>query len=88
MSQYDDTNRGALFVNDKRQSENQPNAKGSLNVEGVEYWVSAWTKVSKNGAKYQSIALTRKEQQSAPQQAPQQASQPAPSVDFDDDMPF
>ena len=87
MSQYDDTNRGALFVNDKRSTENHPNAKGTLNVEGVEYWVSAWTKTSASGVKYQSISLTRKEQQATPQKAPV-AQAPAPAVDFDDDMPF
>lgn len=87
MSQYDDTNRGALFVNDKRTTENHPNAKGTLNVEGVEYWVSAWTKTSASGVKYQSISLTRKEQQATPQKAPA-AQAPAPAVDFDNEMPF
>lgn len=87
MSDYDDTNRGAIFVNDKKTQDNHPNMRGTLNVEGVEYWVSAWTKVSKNGAKYQSLALTRKEQQAAPQPQRQAAPQQAP-VNFDNDIPF
>lgn len=81
---YDNTNTGALFPNDKRESDKHPQMKGSINVEGVEYWVSGWTNVSKAGAKYQSLKLTRKDQQ----QAPQPQAQPAPNVDFDDDMPF
>ena len=85
MSDYDQTNSGALFVNDKKTQENHPNMRGTLNVEGVEYWVSAWTKTSKSGMRFQSLALTRKEQQAAPQR--QAAPQQAPA-DFDDDLPF
>ena len=83
MSDYDDTNRGALFANDKKTQENHPNMRGTLNVDGVEYWVSAWTKTSKSGMRFQSLAVTRKEQQAAPQT---QAA-PAPAT-FDDDIPF
>lgn len=84
MSDYDDTNRGALFANDKKTQENQPNMRGTLNVAGVEYWVSAWTKTSKSGMRFQSLSVTPKEQQSTPQPA---APQAAP-VTFDDDIPF
>lgn len=88
MSNYDNTNTGALFINDRRQNENQPNAKGSVNIDGVEYWVSAWTKTSKAGQKFQSLSFTRKEQQ-APKPAPTQAPAPAFNPnDIDDDMPF
>lgn len=85
MSQYDNTNTGALFVNDKRETDRHPNAKGTINVEGVEYWVSAWTKTSASGARYQSLSLTKKDQQATPQKAPAAS---APAADFDDDMPF
>lgn len=84
MNNYDNTNSGALFANDRRQNENQPNAKGSVNIDGVEYWVSAWTKTSKAGQKFQSLSFTRKEQAPAPQpQAPAFNAN-----DLDDDMPF
>lgn len=49
MADYDNTNRGALFINDRKTSPNQPDYKGSLDVEGVEYWVSAWVKPSRKG---------------------------------------
>ena len=92
MSQYDNTNTGALFINDRRQTENQPNAKGSVDIDGVEYWVSAWTKTSKSGQKFQSLAFTRKEQQQAPARPAQ--AKPAPTTPafnpdvIDDDLPF
>jgi len=62
MSQYEQKdNSGALFVNDKREKETQPNAKGSAMIGGVEYWVSAWTNTSSKGAKYQSLKFERKD---------------------------
>ena len=62
MSQYEQKdNAGALFINDKREKETQPNAKGSAMIGGVEYWVSAWTNTSSKGTKYQSLKFERKD---------------------------
>lgn len=61
MSNYEQKdNTGALFANDKREKETQPNAKGSAMIGGVEYWVSAWTNTSSKGTKYQSLKFERK----------------------------
>jgi uncharacterized protein (DUF736 family) len=60
MTQYDNTNRGALFANKDRDNDNQPNATGSLNVDGKEYLLAAWTKTSKKGEKYQSLSVKPK----------------------------
>lgn len=61
MSDYQQKdNTGALFINDKREKDTQPNAKGSALIDGVEYWVSAWTNTSSKGTKYQSIKFERK----------------------------
>ena len=93
MSNYDNTNRGVLFKNDRKEKDNHPNMKGSINVEGVEYWVSAWTKEGQNG-KFISLSLTPKEQtqtaeQVAQKAVPPQRQQAAPVVqDLDDDIPF
>ena len=92
MSNYDNTNRGVLFKNDRKEKDTHPNMKGSINVEGVEYWVSAWTKEGQNG-KFISLSLTPKETtQTAAQavkQSPPQRQQAAPVVqDLDDDIPF
>ena len=54
-------NDGVLFANRDRKSDRHPNAKGDALIDGVEYWVSAWTNTSKAGAKYQSLKFTRKE---------------------------
>ena len=60
MNQQRD-NSGVLFKNDKREKDTHPNATGQATIDGVEYWVSAWTKEGKNG-KFQSLAFKRKEE--------------------------
>lgn len=47
--QYDNTNKGALFPNDRKSKPNQPDYKGSINIEGVEYWISGWLKDTNRG---------------------------------------
>ena len=60
--QYDNTNRGVLFKNDRKQSNNHPDYKGNLNVDGKEYWLDAWVKESKAGNKFFSVSINPKEQ--------------------------
>jgi type II secretory pathway component PulJ len=57
-------NTGSLFKNDKREKDTHPHATGSALIDGVEYWVSAWTKEGKSG-KFQSLAFKRKEEKTA-----------------------
>ena len=61
MTDYDDTNRGALFKNDKKESDRHPDYRGSINVGGTEYWLSAWMKTSTKGTRYMSLSVTEKE---------------------------
>lgn len=61
MTQYDDTNRGVLFKNDKKESDKHPNYKGSLNINGTDGWIAAWIKESKDGKKYMSLSWEPKE---------------------------
>lgn len=67
MTQYDNTDRGVLFKNDRKESDNHPDYRGSINVGGVEFWLSAWIKQGDKG-KFMSLSVKPKEQ---PQQAPQ-----------------
>ncbi len=55
---------GALFKNQKREEgSQQPNARGECRIDGVLYEVSAWTRETKNGDKWQSLSFKRKEAQ-------------------------
>jgi hypothetical protein len=57
---FEDTNRGALFREEK-QKETDRDYAGTINIDGVEYWLSGWVKTSKKGAKYLSISAKPKD---------------------------
>lgn len=83
MSDYDNTNRGVLFKEQDKKSDNHPDYKGTINVDGVEYWLSSWIKTSKQGSKFMSLSVQPKQQAAKP------AKQVADSgFDEDEDLPF
>lgn len=92
MTTYDNTNRGILSRNDRKEKDTHPSHKGSINIEGVEYWLDAWTQERKDGSgKFFNLSVKRKDQQAAPARAPAPAPKPAPKSGFDDmsdDVPF
>lgn len=84
--QYDNTNSGAIFPAREKKTEKHPDMTGSLNVDGVEYYVSGWTKVSQKGQKFLSLSVKAKDQ--VAKQNVRQA-QHVVADDFDDDsLPF
>lgn len=86
MTDYDNTNKGAIFKNDRKEKETHPDMKGSLNVGGVDYWVSAWTKNGKGG-KFLSLSVTVKDESAKPSR-PDPAQASASADPFGDDLPF
>ena len=54
--EYDQTNRGQIWKNDRKDTDSHPDFTGWLNVEGKEYWVSAWKR--KEGAAAKAPALS------------------------------
>tara|TARA_R110002124_G_C8974430_1_gene515639 strand:+ start:21354 stop:21656 length:303 start_codon:yes stop_codon:yes gene_type:complete len=96
---FDNTNDGAIFPNDKKRNENSPNLTGSVCIkcehcgQKSEYWTSAWVKMSKAGKKFMSLAFNPKEERKpAPKKAatknPADPYSMEPENDFDDDIPF
>lgn len=55
---FDDTNRGVLFQNDKGDNENRPDYTGKINVNGVEKRLAAWVKNSDKVGDYLSISVS------------------------------
>ena len=50
-----------LFKNDKKESDKHPDLKGQGQVNGREYWLSAWKNVSQEGKGYIKISLELKD---------------------------
>lgn len=80
---YDNTNRGALFKNDRKEKDTHADYRGSINVNGVDHWLDAWIKQGKNG-KFMSLSIKPKDSKPAPAKQPQRAS----FDDTDDDIPW
>jgi hypothetical protein len=82
--------QGSLFKNENRTSDNHPNARGDLMIDGVLYEIAAWTKTGTKGP-FQSLSVKRKEaRQERPQASDQRREPPNSYGDRDDggDIPF
>lgn len=83
--QYDNTNRGVLFKNDRKETDNHPDYTGRIDIDGTEYFLSAWIKEGKKG-KFMSLSRGKPTAEVIGQA--KAAAQPQ-SDGFDDpDIPF
>lgn len=92
MDKQQRDNSGVLFKNDRREKDSQPHATGSATIDGVEYFVSAWTKEGAKG-KFQSLAFKPKDERKepAPKPDPRKVSSHMDSYrpeELDDEIPF
>jgi hypothetical protein len=71
-------NTGALFRNDQKEKDADRDYSGSLDVNGVEHWVSGYLKTSKAGKKYLSLSVKPKEESASAK----------PKPDFNDEISF
>ena len=82
MVEYDNTNSGAFFPNDRKEKPNHPDYTGKINVEGKDYYLKGWKKTAKSGINMLSLAVNPVDEARATS-APKVASVPA-----NDDSPF
>lgn len=86
MTDYDNTNRGALFRNDKATSDKHPTHTGKVNIEGREFYISAWVKEGKKG-KFFSLSFKPVDEQ--PGGHPDRFHNQRPvKEELNDDIPF
>lgn len=93
--QRDYTNSGALFQNDNKFKESQPDSRGEAEVccphcgAVTPYWLSAWWKVSRTGKQFLSMAFSHKEpapQHVQPQWHPNQSENQTAKQRKDDNI--
>lgn len=57
-------NSGAIFKNERKDSDKHPDMRGQVMVDGRMYWISAWWKEPRSGgADYLSIAVERQDEE-------------------------
>lgn len=101
QKQYDNNLTGILTKNDKEGNDARPDYKGSVDIDGQKYWLSAWIKQGREGTKlegqkYMSLKLEpaeakqapRPAQRQAPRQAPRPQQRPPQEEFYDDEIPF
>jgi hypothetical protein len=81
---YETVNRGALFKNDDKDPNDDKDRdyQGTLDCDGVGYWVSGWVRTSKAGKKYLSPSVKPKVEK------PAEGERKSPAEDFSDPIPF
>lgn len=89
MAEYSNENRGSVWKNDRKESDKHPDFTGTINVEGVEYYLNAWKKREDANPKAPLLSFTVKKKEPR-QDAPQRSSKPAGGSlkDIDDDIPW
>lgn len=89
---YDDRNRGQIWKNEKKRPDKQdPDFTGSLNVDGKDYWVSAWKRKEGAAERAPALSFTVKQKDGKPQSQKSEIAAARSAVrhsDMDDEIPF
>ena len=81
MAEFDNTNRGTLFKNDKGDNPNRPDYTGKINIAGKEYRLASWVKTGQSGKNFLSLTVSEMEQAEKP-------TEPQTVAEVDDSIPF
>lgn len=79
--------QGSLFKNKRKESDRHPDYNGSITINGVEHWLSAWIKEPKAGGdKYMSLSIGKPKEQRG--ETRRETAPPSDGAPFSDDIPF
>ncbi len=87
MTEYDNTNRGSIWPNKDKTTDKHPDFTGSLNVDGVEYWISAWKRKDGASAKAPSLSFSIKAKDDKPPARKPGEKRPVDELDSEE-IPF
>ena len=84
---YDNNLKGVLFRNrEQRDGKQDPDMRGTCEIDGVQYWLDGWTHVGKDGSKiagqkFLSLKFRAKDEQ-------RRGGGGSPQRDRDEQIPF
>lgn len=84
--EFDDRNRGAIWKNDRKETDKHPDFTGTLNVDGHDYWVSAWKRRDDAPTKAPALSFSVKLKDGKP--SPTAKPTTTAAQDMDDEIPF
>jgi len=86
--EYNNTNRGQIWKNEDRKSDTHPHFKGSMDIDGVEYWVSAWTRKPDANPKSPALTFSFKKKEDKQDDQIHKTDSVSAVDEFDDKIPF
>lgn len=83
-------NSGSVFPNKEKKSDNHPDYSGSVRIDGKDYWLSGWRKISEKGTAWLSLAFKAKDGTAARPASTEQEfkTEVAKHFNMDDEVPF
>jgi hypothetical protein len=87
---YDNTNKGIISKNTRKELDTHPDIRGQINVDGTEYWLDGWLKQRTDGTgSFYSLSVKPKNAPAAPTKPVQKDAPASGGFDsMDDSIPF